>query len=444
MEVETHYADSNGVSIAYQVHGEGPVDLVLVPGFVSQVELLAEEPGVARFLRGLAAFSRMLVFDKRGQGLSDRPGRPPTLEESMDDLKAVIEAAGFERPALFGISEGGPMSTLYAATYPSDVSALALFGTFARMLATPDFPHGISGEALDRWGSVVRRDWGRAVGLNVWAPSRVGDREFERWWARLLRQGTSPAGALALMDLYREMDVRAILPAIDVPTLVLHRAGDRMVPVAQGRYLAESIPGARLVELPGEDHLPFAGDLDAVLEEVEEFLVGSRGAAESERALATILFTDIVGSTEKAAELGDRGWRQLLERHDAAVRRQLSLHRGREVKTMGDGFLATFDGPARAIRCAAAVRDEVAGLGIEVRAGIHTGEVELIGDDVGGMAVNIGARIGALADPGEVLVSSTVRELVVGSGLEFADRGVRTLKGAPGEWRLFAIDSPPA
>jgi len=443
MEFETHYADSDGVSIAYQVHGDGPVDLVLVPGFVSQVELLAEEPGVARFLRRLAAFSRLLVFDKRGQGLSDRPGRPPTLEESMDDLKAVIEAAGFERPALFGISEGGPMSTLCAATYPSDISALILFGTFARMLETPDFPHGITGEQLDSWGAVVRRDWGRAVALNVWAPSRVGDREFERWWARLLRQGTSPAGAIALMDLYREMDVRAILPAIDVPTLVLHRAGDRMVPGAQGRYLAESIPGARLVELPGEDHLPFSGDLDAVLEEVEEFLVGSRGATESERALATILFTDIVGSTEKAAELGDRGWRQLLERHDATVRRQLSLHRGHEVKTMGDGFLATFDGPARAIRCAAAVRDEVAGLGIEVRAGIHTGEVELIGDDVGGMAVNIGARIGALADAGEVLVSSTVRELVVGSGLEFADRGTQTLKGAPGEWRLFAIDSPP-
>ena len=443
MEVETHYADSGGVSIAYQVHGDGPVDLVLVPGFVSQVELLTEDPGVARFFRGLTAFSRMLVFDKRGQGLSDRPGRPPTLEESMDDLKAVIDAAGFERPAIFGVSEGGPMSTLYAATYPNDVSALILFGTFARMLETSDFPHGIPAETLDRWGAVVRRDWGSPVALEIWAPSRVGDREFERWWARLLRQGTSPAGAIALMDLYREMDVRAILPAIDVPALVLHRTGDRMVPVAQGHYLAESIPGARLVELEGEDHLPFASDLDLVLEEVEEFLVGSRGASESERALATVLFTDIVGSTEKAAELGDSGWRQLLERHDAAVRRQLSLHRGREVKTMGDGFLATFDGPGRAIRCASAVRDEVAGLGIEVRAGIHTGEVELIGDDVGGMAVNIGARIGALADAGEVLVSSTVRELVVGSGLEFADRGVQTLKGAPGEWRLFAIDSPP-
>ena len=444
MEVETHYADSGGVSIAYQVHGDGPVDLVLVPGFVSHVELLAEEPGVARFFRRLAGFSRMLVFDKRGQGLSDRPGRPPTLEEAMDDLKAVIDAAGFERPAVFGVSEGGPMSTLYAATYPNDVSALILFGTFARMLEAPDFSPGIADAALDRWGEMIRRDWGGPVGLKLWAPSRVGDQGFERWWARLLRQGTSPSGAVALMELYREMDVRAILPAIDVPTLVLHRADDRMIAAAQGRYLAENIPGARYVELSGEDHVPFVGDVDALLGEVEEFLIGSRGATESERALATILFTDIVGSTEKAAELGDRGWRQLLERHDAAVRRQLSLHRGREVKTMGDGFLATFDGPARAIHCASAVRDEVASLGIEVRAGIHTGEVELIGEDVGGMAVNIGARIGALAGAGEVLVSSTVRELVVGSGLEFADRGVQTLKGAPGEWRLFAIDPPPA
>ncbi len=443
MEAETNYADSDGVSIAYQVHGDGPIDLVLVPGFVSQVELLWEEPQVARFLRRLTSFARLLIFDKRGQGLSDRTGRPPTLEESMDDLGAVIEAAGFERPALFGVSEGGPMSTLYAATYPGKVSGLILFGTFARMLEAPDFSPGITDEALDRWGEVVRRDWGKAVALNVWAPSRVGDHEFERWWARLLRQGTSPSGAISLMNLYREMDVRAILPTIDVPTLVLHRQGDQMVAAAQGRYLAKEIPGARYLELPGEDHLPFAGDLDAMLDEVEEFLVGSRNASESERALATILFTDIVGSTAKAAELGDRRWRALLERHDAAVRRQLSLHRGREVKTMGDGFLATFDGPARAIRCARAVQDDLAGLGIEVRAGIHTGEVELIGDDVGGMAVNIGARIGALADAGEVLVSSTVRELVVGSGLEFEERGVEKLKGAPGEWRLFAIDSPP-
>jgi class 3 adenylate cyclase len=444
MESEIYYADANGVSIAYQVYGDGPIDLVLVPGFVSHAEVLPEEPSVAHILRRLSSFSRLVVFDKRGQGLSDRPGRPPTLEESMDDVEAVTKAAGCERPAIFGISEGGPMSALFAATHPGVVRSLVLYGTYARMLEAPDFPHGVPERALDRWQEVIRRDWGTPVGVNLWAPSRVGDAEFERWWGRLLRQGTSPKGAIELMDLYRKIDIRAALPAIDVPTLVLHRAGDRMIDARQGRYLAENIPGARYVELEGDDHLPFAGDVDALLDEIEEFLVGSRRATEPERALATILFTDIVGSTEKAAELGDRRWRQLIERHDAAVRRQLGLYRGREVKTMGDGFLATFDGPARAIRCACALQDEVAGLGVEVRAGIHTGEVELIGEDVGGMAVNIGARIGALAGPGEVLVSSTVRELVVGSGLEFADRGVKPLKGAPGEWHLFAVDSPPA
>jgi pimeloyl-ACP methyl ester carboxylesterase len=441
MEAETRYADSDGVSIAYQVHGEGPLDLVFVPGFVSHVELFWDDPLTASFLRRLASFARVVIWDKRGQGLSDRTGRPPTLEDSMDDLEAVLAAAGCERPAIFGISEGGPMSALFAATHPDRVASLVLYGTYARMLRAPDFPQGIPPEALERWGEVVKRDWGGPVGVNLWAPSVEGDADFERWWSRLLRYGTSPAGAVALMDLYREIDVRGVLPAIDVPTLILQRRDDRICTVGQGRYLAEAVAGAKYVELDGADHLPIAGDRDALLDEVEEFLVGSRRGSEPERALATVLFTDIVGSTERAAALGDRAWRQLLERHDAAVRRQLDLHRGREVKTMGDGFLATFDGPARAIRCARALREEVARLGLEVRAGIHTGEVELIGDDVGGMAVNIGARIGALAGAGEVLVSSTVRELVVGSGLEFADRGAQTLKGAPGEWRLFAVSS---
>jgi class 3 adenylate cyclase len=439
VETPTRYADSDGVSIAYQVHGEGDLDLVFVPGFVSHVELLWESPAMARFLRRLDSFARVVVFDKRGQGLSDRPADPPTLEESMDDLRAVLEAAACERPAIFGISEGGPMSMLFAATYPERISALVLYGTYARMVKSADFPFGMPGDALDRWGEMVHREWGGPVGLRYWAPSAVGDAEFERWWGRLLRQGTSPAGAIALIDLYREMDVRPVLPSIDVPALVLHRLEDRIVSVQQGGFLAEQIPGARFVALAGGDHLAWTEDQDTLLDEVEEFLTGSRRAHEPERALATVLFTDIVGSTETAARLGDRDWRDLLERHDAIVRRQLAVHRGREVKTMGDGFLATFDGPARAIRCATAIDEAVPEIGLEVRAGIHTGEVELIGDDVGGMAVNIGARIGALADPGEVLVSSTVRELVVGSGLDFAERGTHELKGAPDQWRLFAV-----
>jgi class 3 adenylate cyclase len=307
------------------------------------------------------------------------------------------------------------------------------------MVEAPDFPWGIPGAALDRWAETIRRDWGGPVGMPFWAPSAQGDPEFEAWWARLLRQGTSPAGAIALMELYREMDVRGALPTIGIPTLVLHRSDDRVVRVRQGQYLAEQIPGARFVEAPGADHLAWVGDQDALVDEIEEFLVGSRRAHEPERALTTVLFTDIVSSTVTAARLGDRRWRALLERHDAIVRRALAIHRGREVKSMGDGFLATFDGPARAIRCATAIRDELGAAGIEVRVGIHTGEVELIDADVGGMAVNIGARIGALAEPGEVLVSSTVRELVVGSGLDFADRGTHALRGAPGEWHLFAI-----
>ena len=440
MEPSTRYARSpDGASIAFQVHGEGALDLVFVPGFVSHVELIWEEPAIARFLNRLASFSRLIVFDKRGQGLSDRLGRPPTLEETMDDVGAVMDAAGSERAAIFAISEGGPMAALFSATYPERVASLVLYGTFARMLKAEDFPEGVSVRRFEGWSRLVREEWGGAVTVDLWAPSEAGNPEFERWWSRLLRQGASPAGALELMNLYRELDVRAALPAIGAPTLVLHRADDQIVPARQGCALAQRIPGSRYVELPGPDHLPMVGDQAALLDEVEEFLVGSRGAHDAERALATILFTDIVGSTETAARLGDRRWRDLLERHDATVRRELAVHRGREVKTMGDGFLATFDGPARAIRCATAIKAELQRSGVEIRSGIHSGEVETIGGDVGGMAVNIGARVGALAGPGEVLVSSTVRELVVGSGIEFEERGTHRLKGAPGEWRLFAV-----
>jgi class 3 adenylate cyclase len=437
--VRTRYAECGGLSIAYQVHGDGPLDLVLVPGFVSHVELIWEDPTIAHFLRRLASFTRLIVFDKRGQGLSDRPGRPSTLEESMDDLGAVLDAAGSERAAVMGISEGGPMSALFAASYPERVGALVLYGTWARMLKAPDHPQGIEPERLDRLRDIFRDEWGGPAAADIWAPSAADDPAYRRWWARLLRQGTSPTGALDLIDLYREIDVRAVLPTISAPTVVLHRAGDRVVTARQGRYLADKIPGARYVALEGADHLAWIGDQDAILDEVEEFLVGSRRAREPDRALATVLFTDIVDSTATAARLGDRAWRDLIERHDATVRHHLHVHRGAEVKTMGDGFLATFDGPARAIRCATSIRDGLRPLDLRVRAGIHTGEVELIGDDVAGMAVNIGARIGALADPDEVYVSSTVKELVVGSGLEFADRGTHALKGAPGEWHLYAV-----
>jgi class 3 adenylate cyclase len=439
MDASTAYAKSGDLSIAYRTFGEGDIDLVVVPGFVSHVELLWDHPVTARFMRRLSSFARVITYDKRGQGLSDRPADPPTLENSMEDLRAVLEATECERGVVFGISEGGPMSMLFAATFPERVSSLILYGTYAKMLKGPDYPSGVPDEALDRWADLMRRDWGGPVAVEIWAPSMVDDATFTEWWGRLLRQGTSPAGAIALIDLYRDLDVRAVLSSISAPTLVLQRSDDRIVRVGQGRYLAEHIPGARYVELPGVDHLAWVADQDAILSEVEKFLLGSHLGPEPERALATVLFTDIVGSTEKAAELGDRRWRDLLERHDAIIRRQLEVHRGREVKTMGDGFLATFDGPARAIRCAAAIREELAAIGLEIRVGIHTGEVELVGDDVSGMAVNIGARIGAIADSGELLVSSTVRELVVGSGLEFDDRGPHTLKGAPGEWHLFAV-----
>jgi pimeloyl-ACP methyl ester carboxylesterase len=440
MDSQTHYAQSaDGTNIAYQVHGDGPSNLVFVSGFVSHAELVWEEPAIAGFLRRLASFSRLITYDKRGQGLSDRPGRPPTLEESMDDLMAVMDAADCESSAIFGISEGGPMSALFAATHPDRVSSLVLYGTYARLIETAGFPEGVPGELFKEWTRTVQREWGGAVGIDFWAPSEAGNRDFERWWARLLRQGTSPSGAADLLSLYLEIDVRGVLGTIAVPVLVLHRDGDRMVPLRQARYLAERIPDARLVELSGEDHLVFVGDSGALLDEVEEFLVGSRRASDVDRALATVLFTDIVGSTETAARLGDRRWRELLARHDSAVRRELAVHRGREVKTMGDGFLATFDGPARAIRCAGSIRDDLDQIGVAVRAGIHTGEVETIGADVGGMAVNIGARVGELAGPGEVLVSSTVKELVVGSGIEFQGRGAHRLKGAPDEWSLFAV-----
>jgi class 3 adenylate cyclase/pimeloyl-ACP methyl ester carboxylesterase len=436
---ETQYAKSGDVHIAYQVLGEGPLDLVFVPGAVSHLELAWEEPLFTHFLQRLASFSRLICLDKRGTGMSDRVAGIATLEQRMDDVRAVMDAAGSTRAALFGVSEGGPMSVLFAATYPERVSALILYGALVKGVRSPDFPWAPTLEQRERSLEGIEQRWGRVSNLGIRAPSVADDERFVQWWLGYQRLAASPGAVVALRRMNAEIDVRHVLPAIGVPTLVLHRAEDRDIPVEVGRYLAEHIPGAKYVELPGVDHFPFVGDADALLDEIEEFLTGVRPVAEPDRVLATVLFTDIVRSTERAAELGDRRWRDLLESHYAVVRRELGRFRGREVKTAGDGFLATFDGPARAIRCACAITDSVRPLGLQIRAGLHTGECELMGDDVGGIAVHIGARVAAGAEPGEVLVSSTVKDLVAGSGIRFVDRGAHTLKGVPGEWRLFGV-----
>jgi class 3 adenylate cyclase len=365
------------------------------------------------------------------------PDRLPTLEQRMDDVRAVLDAAGSQRAALFGPSEGGPMSALFAATYPQRTSALILYGTFASTIRDAGYPWAMDPKERDKVIQAISDRWGQGTYVDLLAPSLAGDERFRNWWARLERLGASPGAAMALRRMNGQIDIRQTLSAIRVPTLVLHRSGDLDTSIEEGRYLAAHIPGARFVDLPGADHLPWVGDQDTLVDEVQEFLTGTRPAAEPDRVLATVVFTDIVASTERAAELGDRRWRDLLFSHHAIVRRELKRFRGREVKTVGDGFLATFDGPARAVRCACAIRDGVGELGLSIRAGLHTGECELIGDDVGGIAVHIGARVAALATPGEVLVSQTVRDLVAGSGLAFEDRGLHRLKGVPDEWRLF-------
>ena len=439
MPPQTQYAKSGDVNIAYQVVGDGPFDLVFVPGFISHLDLQWADPRIARFLEKLASFSRLILFDKRGTGLSDPVAAPAPLEDRMDDVRAVMDAAGSERAALFGLSEGGPMSVLFAATYPERTRALILCGTFPTGTLDPDENPGGR-----RWVDLFTNfystleHWGEGRTLALMAPSadserdRIGRGVFER-------SAATPQMAKTLIEMAIETDVRELLPSIRVPTLVLHRQ-DEHIPVECAHYLAEHIPGARLVVLPGIDHIPFYGDADGYAEEIEEFLTGARQAPISDRILTTVMFTDIVGSTERAAALGDARWRELISRHDELTRAELDRHRGREVKTMGDGFLATFDGPARGIRCARAIADKMRALDIDLRAGLHTGECEVLGDDIGGMAVNIGARIGAIARADEVVVSSTVKDLVVGSGISFSDRGLRQLKGVPGEWHLFAVD----
>ena len=433
MQPETRYAKSGDVHVAYQVFGEGSVDLVFVPGFISNVEHYWDDPSHARWLRRLARFARVISFDKRGTGLSDRVSPMPGMDQRMDDVRAVMDAAGSRSAVLFGVSEGGSLAALFAATYPERCRALVLYGAFAQ------FSHWFpTKERLDRFFEYVESGWGTGAGLPIWAPSRKHDEAFKRWFARRERLGASPAGVIALMRMNSEINISGVLPAIRVPTLVIHRTNDIAVSVEGSRTLAKHIPNARLVEFPGEDHLPYVGEnADQIVDEIEEFVTGTRAEFEPERVLATVLFTDIADSTQRAAELGDRAWRTLLERHDNLVREQLAHFRGREIKTLGDGFLAIFDGPARAVRCATTITSAAPGLGLQVRAGAHTGEIELKGDDVGGVAVHTASRIMNLAEPGRVLVSSTVRDLVAGSNLRFEDAGVHTLKGLPEQVRLF-------
>jgi pimeloyl-ACP methyl ester carboxylesterase len=441
MKPETCYARSGDVNIAYQVVGEGPLDLVLVPGWMSNIEVFWEEPLAARFFERLASFSRLILFDKRGTGLSDRVADVPNLETRMDDVRAVLDAVGSSRAALLGYSEGGPMCALFAATYPDRTAALIMIGSYARRIWAHDYPWGTTRQAWDAFADLVVRDWGGPVGLEARAPSVANDPRFRDWWARYLRLSGSPATGRAVLMMNAEIDVRHVLPAIRVPTLILHNVNEQTIPVEAGRHLARNIPNAKYVELPGVDHLPFVGNADAILDEIEEFLTGTRRGVEPDRVLATVLFTDIVDATRKASEIGDRRWRDLLEAHHGSVREELSRFRGREIDTAGDGFLAAFDGPARAVRAASAIRSDVKRLGLEIRAGLHTGECEIMGTKLSGVAVHIGARIAGLAGAGEVLVSSTVHDLVAGSGLRFEDRGLHTLKGVPGDWRVYAVDT---
>ena len=431
MQPVTHYAKSGDVSIAYQVFGEGPTNLAVVPGFVSNIESSWDEPDLARWMLRMGSYARVVVFDKRGTGMSDRVADLPGLDQRMDDLRAVMDAVGMEHACVLGISEGGSLSALFAATYPARCRALVLCGSFART----------SEERTAALLAYIDQAWGTGGSLPKFAPTRANDPAFQRWWGRFERLGASPAAATALVRMNGQIDVSDILPTIRVPTLVIHRTGDQAVSVESGRFLAEHIPGARYLELPGTDHLPFVGDnADEMADAIEEFLTGARAPVTVDRVLATVLFTDIVASTEKAVVLGDRRWRDLLDSHHATIRRNLARFRGHEVKTTGDGILATFDGPARGVRCACAIADEIRPLGIEVRAGLHTGECEMIDDDVGGIAVHIGARVASLAGASEVLVSRTVKDLVAGSGLRFGDRGSQSLKGVPGEWHIYAVE----
>jgi pimeloyl-ACP methyl ester carboxylesterase len=438
---ETRYAKTGDIHIAYQVFGTGPIDMVLATEFWHSIEVQWDQPDLAEFLERLGSFARVISFDQRGSGVSD----PVSIDELtsldiwMDDIHAVMDAAGSESAVFYGIGGGGTMAMLYAATHPERVSGLVLVNSFARLLRADDYPWGRAPELEEEVMDVMRTGWGKGVFLDLMAPSRVSDEQFRQWWARYQRVGASPGTVLSMRKMFGQIDVRDVLPSIRAPTLILHRANTPFYRVEHGRYLAENISGAELVEVPGTDHFSFTEQPEPILRETERFLSGIAGPPKSDRQLATVFFTDIVDSTSVIAQIGDARWRDLLQRQRAIVRRELERHQGNEIDTAGDGFLATFDGPARAVRCACVVRDAVRELGIELRAGLHTGEVELLGDGLAGVAVHIGQRVLAAAGPSEVLVSSTVRDLTAGAGIEFEDRGLHALKGVPEDWRLFAV-----
>jgi class 3 adenylate cyclase len=439
MRPETKYARAGDLHIAYEVLGDGPIDLVNVPEFWNSMEVMWEEPSFERYLARLASFTRLITFDNRGTGLSDPVPfeQLSVLEHFSDDIRTVMDAVGCERAALISSGGGGMVSALFAATFPARTHALILVNAYARLSRAPDYPWGVpqTDEVLES----MDEGWGEGILVDVVAPSVASERRFRAWWARYERLGLSPGAALAMRRMLTASDARHVLSHIQVPTLIIHRKGNRLVEVGHGRYLADHIPGARFVQLSGDDHLPFVGDADAIIAEIQEFLTGARGVPEPDRVLATVLFTDIVDSTPRAVELGDRRWRDLLETHNQMVRRQLERHGGREANFTGDGFMAAFDGPARAIRCAIAIREGARQIDLQIRAGLHTGECEIQGGTLTGIAVNAAARIAGLAGSGTILVSNTVRDLVAGSGFRFEDRGEHALKGFPEARRLFAV-----
>ncbi len=441
MKVETRFArNTGGQYVAYQVCGSGDMDIVFIPDWCTNLDAMWEEPTLERFLNRLASMGRLICFDKRGTGVSDPIplGAIPTFEEWMDDVGCVLDAAGSKRAAVIGHGDGSPMAILFAATHPDRTSALVLADAYARRGRAPDYQCGIPPQTAKRYIETILKNWGTGRDTIVGAPSLANNLSFIEWRGRYERLAMSPGVFDVTYPNTYQMDVRPVLETIRVPTLVLHHVDNKYIRTANGRYLAEHIDGAKFIEVPGRDHFFHAGNIDAFLDPIQEFLTGRKEIPDEDRVLATVMFTDIVGATEYVERAGDRAWRELLEKHHSLVRKELTRFRGLEIDTAGDGFFATFDGPARGVRCALAIRDAVKALGVEIRAGVHTGECEVIGDKVGGIAVHIGARVMARARPGEVLVSRTVKDLVAGSGLEFVDSGLHTLKGVTGEWRLFS------